>query len=394
MSHATSSEVPTSLFKYNNYVYNEKIYRLYKWMNWETAPPYKFIIVPTNRCNLNCFCCPNAYARSVGRFKQEDELTDHQWLHIVKKGLDMGVKEWYILGGGEPFMRKKLVLKIIHMVKKNDFFNVCEIITNGTLWEKSDIKDVINLKLDRLLISIDSCDTLHDYLRRTPDAFKKANTTLAIFKKYKNKLNSDKPIIQLNVVLNNRNYTKIKGITKFAINNNVDELALHPMREYEETRELMKHLKLTKEQEKLLYKNMLEAKKLAENSDMKFNIDMVEESKDYCASKKDEKKSKINNKNTKKKDNYLRTRCFEPFYSMFIDPKGNANYCCAAGDGKDENNVVIKGIEKLWYGPFFAHVRKIIINNGETEKCKDCGLLDMTTDLKRDLRTYINYIND
>ena len=386
-------DAPASLFKYNNQIYNEKIYRLYNWMNGQQAPPYKFIIVPTNRCNLKCFCCPNAYARSVGRFKEEDELTNEQWLEIVNNGLRMGVKEWYILGGGEPFMRKKLVLEIIQRIKEKDFFNICEVITNGTLWNRNDIKKIVNLKLDRLLISIDSCDNLHDYLRRTPGAFKKASATLKLFKKYKKKLKSDKPIIQMNSVLNNRNYPKIKEITQFAIDNSVDELAFHPMREYEETRELMKHLKLTKYQEKEMYKNMLEANELAENSGMKFNMNMIKESKDYCKTRENEKPNK-NENNIKKKANYMKTRCFEPFYSMFIDPKGNVNYCCAAGDGKDENNIIKKGLNQMWYGDFFTNIRSIIIKNDKTENCDSCGLLDMTKGLRDDLRKYSEFIEN
>jgi len=390
-------EVPISLFRYNNSVYNEKIYRLYHWMHEKKAPPYKLVIVPTNRCNLHCFCCPNAYARSVGRFKEEDELTDRQWLMIVDEGLNMGVKEWYILGGGEPFMRKKLVLEIVQKIKKQDFYNICEIITNGTLWEEKDIKKVIHLKLDRLLISIDSCDTLHDYLRNTEGAFKKARSTLYLLKKYREKLYSDKPIIQMNVVLNNQNYLKTKEITQFAIDNGVNELAFHPMREYEETQELMKHLKLAPEQKNTLYNNVLEAKKLSHNSKMSFDMSMIEESNDCTEEKSNSSYDFMTQSSAKKyrpipSEKYLHTRCFEPFYSMFIDPKGNANYCCAAGDGKDENNILKSGLEKMWYGDFLTNIRNLIIHHGATENCERCGLLDMTKELRNDLKKYIEYI--
>jgi MoaA/NifB/PqqE/SkfB family radical SAM enzyme len=387
--------IPPSVFKYNNRVYNEKIYRLYRWMHGEEAPPYKLIVVPTNRCNLLCYCCPNAYARSAGRFRVEDELTDEQWLAIVDEGLKIGIKEWYILGGGEPFMRKELVHRIVRMIKEDSFFNICEIITNGTLWNEDDVKEIISLKLDRLLISIDSCDSLHDYLRRTEGAFEKAKSTLSLFKKYKQLLKSDKPIIQMNVVLNNRNYIQIKEIIKFAIDLDVDELAYHPMREYEETRDLMKHLKLTSDQEKVLYSNVIESKRLTRGTKLTLDISMIEESHNalfpgLTNMPADNTTEKDSNRNISV--NYLHTRCFEPFYSMFIDPKGNVNYCCAAGDGKEENNIKSSSIEKMWYGKFFGDVRKSVISGGKTDSCERCGLLDMTKELRQDICKYMMYI--
>lgn len=382
------TKVAKEFFKYNNEVYNEKIYRINTWMKGGTAPPYKLIIVPTNRCNLNCFCCPNAFARSQGRFRIEDELTDEQWISIVKEGLRLGVKEWYILGGGEPFMRKELVKELVRLIKQNDFYNICEIITNGTLWDESDVQEIVKLKLDRLLISIDSCDFDHDYVRRTEGAFIRAKKTLELFQKYKKLLVSDKPILQMNSVISNRNFLKIKEIVKFAIDNGVDELAFHPMREYEETKELMSHLKLSSIDQKKMHEQINEAKKLVGTSHLVLDLSMVDESTELNKENNAQQNSKTNDS----EENYSKARCFEPFYSIFIDPKGNANFCCAAGDSIDEQNIVKRGLECIWYDDFFNEIRKIILHNQKTPKCDNCGLLDMTKELRQDLRKYNNFI--
>lgn len=401
-------KVPKEFFKYNNEVYNEKIYRLYRWMIGEKAPPYKLVLVPTNRCNLKCFCCPNAYARSVGRFKEEEELTDKQWVSIVKEGLKLGVKEWYILGGGEPMMRKELVLEIVKMIKKSDFFNICEIITNGALWEKRDVKKMVQLKLDRLLISIDSYDTIHDYLRGADKTFEKATQTLKYFKEYKEKYDSDKPVIQMNSIINNKTYNKLRGIIDYASSLGVSELALHPMREYEETKNLMAHLKLNDNQINEVNSNLLWLKDYAQKKGLNLNIDMVHETykNNFCCEtqnmpkldnqtaeqEKTHKTHDTESEQSRTVPNHLKTRCFEPFYSIFIDPKGNANFCCAAGDGDSKNNITINGLENMWYGQFFTNIRNLILNNGLTEKCGACGLLDMTSELRNDLKKYVDHI--
>lgn len=390
-------EVPNSFFGYNNRVYNEKIYRVYRWMVGGTAPPYKLILVPTNRCNLKCFCCPNAYARSVGkfsRFKEEKELSDEQWLSVVKEGLDIGVKEWYILGGGEPMVRKKLVLKIVEKVKKEDSSNICEIITNGTLWDKKDVKKVIKSRLDRLLISVDSNDELHDYLRGKEGVFSSATKTLMYFQKYKSKLKSDKPFVQMNSVINNRNYNKIKGLVDYASRLGVEKLAIHPMREYEETKKIMAHLKLTRSQLLELGGQLHFLEDYARGLNFNLNLDMVRET--IAGLKVEDGYVKrlpgVKKMGGRKAEPYIVTRCFEPFYSMFIDPRGNTNFCCTAGDKKTlKKNVTTKSLEDLWYSPFFQKARKVIINNGKVEKCDVCGLLDMTTELRNNLKKYIEY---
>lgn len=391
-------EVPDSFFGYNNRVYNEKVYRIYKWMVGETAPPYKIILVPTNRCNLKCFCCPNAYARSLGklsRFKEEKEISDEQWLSVVKEGLEMDVKEWYILGGGEPMMRKKLVLKIVEIIKKKDSSNICEIITNGTLWDKKDVKKVTKLRLDRLLISIDSDNELHDYLRGREGVFRDATKTLVYFQKYKSRFKSDKPFIQMNSVINNQNYNKIKDLVDYASKLGVERLAIHPMREYEETKKIMAHLKLVKYQILELNSQLSFLEAYARSVGLNLNLDMVRETIPGPKIRKEVTKGSSNVKKMRdeKSEPYMITRCFEPFYSIFIDPRGNANFCCTAGDSKTlRDNVITKSLEDLWYSRFFNKVRKIIISNGKVEKCDICGLSDMTNELRNDIKKYVEHI--
>ncbi|MFH1849317.1 MAG: radical SAM protein [archaeon] len=385
--------VPKELFKYNNWRYVDKIDRLYRWMNGETAPPYKIIIVPTNRCNLNCFCCPNSFARTQGRFRAEDELTKDEWMEVIDTGLGVGVKEWYFLGGGEPMLHKGTVIDAVTRIKRDHEENICEIISNGTLFEKGMIQDLVKLKLNRLLLSIDGHNSeIHDYVRRKDGAFKRARETLRLFAKYKKKLKSDKPVLQMNCVISSRNYDKIAEITEFAIENDVNELALHPMREYEETRHQVQHLKLNREQEKAMFEGIAKARKIAGKSQMSFNNSMVEES--YGGCEEDEEETEIISMDDEQIERkYLSARCYEPFYSMFIDPKGNANFCCAAGDGRDENNIR-QGLEKVWYGAFFNRIREKVRRNEATEKCHNCGLLDMTRELREDLRKYVYYLKN
>ncbi|MFP4116399.1 MAG: radical SAM protein, partial [Candidatus Aenigmatarchaeota archaeon] len=126
--------------KYPNKTHEEKVKRLNEWSKGNKQPPIKFSIIPTNRCNLNCDACPNSVARSEGRFLEEDEISKEKWMKIVEKGLDWGAKEWRILGGGEPMVRRETTLSILLKVNKESVYQDTEMITNGTLFQPGDIE--------------------------------------------------------------------------------------------------------------------------------------------------------------------------------------------------------------------------------------------------------------
>jgi len=176
-------------------------------------------------------------------------------------------------------MRKDLTLSLIKMIKKKDWRNICEVITNLTLPDKKALEVLVRVKLDRILISIDSyLPETHDYVRGTEGATEKAHANLKQLKELKKKHKTDKPVIQMNTVLSNRNFDQIIDIVKFAMENGVEELALHPMREYEETTGRIDHLKLTQDQEKTMLEQIKKAENISKDSGMFLNISMVEES--------------------------------------------------------------------------------------------------------------------
>jgi len=54
----------------------------------------------------------------------------------------------------------------------------------------------------------------------------------------------------------------------------------------------------------------------------------------------------------------------------------------------------MQGLENIWYGKFFQDIRKMIIENKPTEKCHACGLLDMSSDLRKDLEIYLDFLKE
>ncbi len=373
-------EVSKELFRYNNQDYVDKISRLYKWMHEKKAFPYKLIMYPTNRCNLSCPYCPNSFARASGRFKKEDELTEEDWITITKESLTLGIKEYRIFGGGEPMVRSKTTIDIVNLVKNHDINLNCEIITNGSLFTDEIVKNLVSKKLDRLLISIDGPDSkTHDSLRGIPGTFERTKKAFKLFKILKKKFRTDKPVIQVNMVVNNKNYNKIAKMVKVMHKLGVNELALHSMRSYEETSSQVKSLWLNSEEEKKAETEISKAKTIAKKLNLNLNIDMIEEEKNR-------------NSNETNKPKFLSPLCFEPFYTLFIDPKGNVAPCCGPGVGYKDCNVKQKSLKEIWFSNKFNLIRKEITEGKPKESCFSCGLLDMTKELRDDLLKFENQI--
>jgi len=390
--------VPKEVFKWNNWTYVDKLDRIHRWNVGQRAPPYKMIIIPSNRCNLKCPYCPNSYARTVGRFKARDELTDDQWLGVVREALDFGVKEFYVLGGGEPLLRKSMLLRIYQMIKDADPENITELITNAYFFAPEDIDLIVSRKLiNKVLFSVDGhSPEIHDYVRGVPGSWKRAIEALKLFNKLKREYRSDKPVLHMNHIITNKSYAHICETVELCKQLGVTELALHPMREYEETQGSVEHLKLTGEEERLTHRELGRAQKLAAGSQVYLNVSMVEETKAKEGSAREEflvgKEFLRESSPSGKPVQHFKTFCYEPLYSIFIDPKGNANYCCTAGDSENSQNVVNRGLRAVWYGNYLMGVRGTMLAGGKTPKCFNCGLYDMTHDLKYDMRKYVDYV--
>lgn len=377
-----------SQLKYSNENHEEKLRRLDEWSKGNKQPPIKFSMIPTNRCNLKCDACPNSVARGEGRFSKKNEISKDEWMDIVERGLEWGVKEWRILGGGEPMVRRNTSLSIIYRVKEESVLQDVEMITNGTLFRAKDIEKLVKLKMNRILFSIDGPDSkTHDSIRGVEGTFKKAFRSLKHFYRVKNKTGIDKPVIQVNSVLNNINFNRINEMLELFNEYGVDEWALHPMREYEEISDQMQYLKLDVEQKEEL-KNQIEmVKDRARDIQMKINLDMITES-DYFGNgieTSNENQSQTKNSTNNK---FISSNCFEPFYGLLITPNGLVGQCVPYGQGVEKIDLKERSLKDIWYGEYFKKIRERMLNHNLTESCEKCGLLDMTEELRDELKKY------
>jgi MoaA/NifB/PqqE/SkfB family radical SAM enzyme len=336
----------------------EKILRLVKWFNGSRAPPFTLDINPTDKCNLRCIHC---WQRTFENIDSSYELPDEKLIEVVKEGIKLGVKEFEITGGGEPLMRKSIVLKIMKTIKKSGRFG--NITTNGTLFTENDAKEIIKIGWDRITFSIDGPnERINDYLRGK-DCFKGVVNSINIFNKLKKKFNKKFPQLKFNVVVWRKNYDKVCEIVELAKKLNCelihfDSLTVHPP--------TGKKLKLNKRQMKEFENFAKEAKKLAESYGIWTDVDMLkwkflENSNNMIEILKNEGNGK----------DFLSIPCYEPWWHLVIKTNGTAQPCCLY-DEKEEN-VKNKTLKEIWFGEYFRRIRENIKNKVFSHYCSICN---------------------
>lgn len=336
----------------------EKIERLSKWANGGKASPFTLELNITNRCNLLCKMC---WLRSA-KPNYKEEMSDEKLLQIVGEAIELGVKEFRVPGSGEPLMRKKVLFKIMEKVKENE--RSLLLISNGTLFKEQDIKKIVENDLDILTISLDGpSPEINDYIRGVDGAFEKTIQTLNFIKKFKKKLNKNKPLLRMNVVLTNKNYDKLEDMIELGSKFDFKEVILQPMTIFSEEGEKLKIKDL-----EIVSKYLEDAEKKASELGIKTNMDSF--IGNAIVEKTNEMEKMIGEEIKKFKNEFLSVPCYEPFYNIIIMPDGKVCPCAVAG----ESRVSIKNatLKEIWFGDYFKDVREKLLNKELFSFCSHC----------------------
>ena len=122
----------------------------------------------TRACNLKCIHC---YARAVNR-RHEKELTHGQGLAVIDDLAAFGVPV-ILFSGGEPLVRPDLVELASYAVGKG---MRAVISTNGTLISRDKAKELMDVGLSYVGVSLDGMETVNDRFRGKKGAFQDAMT--------------------------------------------------------------------------------------------------------------------------------------------------------------------------------------------------------------------------
>ena len=183
--------------------------------------PYYASIDVTYRCNLRCVHC-SLWDRPDG----EAELTLEEMQDIVLK-----MKRWLNLPamdllGGEAFLRPE-TMKLIRFVCEQGMF--LHIVTNGTLLTERIARELIELNVYKIAISLDGFQPeTHDRTRGVKGAFRKTLQGIERLKRWKEKLGGTTRI-SIHTILNASTLDEIPSVLEWTTAMGLDGFHLVPL---------------------------------------------------------------------------------------------------------------------------------------------------------------------
>jgi MoaA/NifB/PqqE/SkfB family radical SAM enzyme len=356
----------------------ELIKRLVEWSKGNPQGPISIHIDPTNRCNLRCrFCWQRSHER-FGWLDREHELPEKKLLQIAKEAAELGVKDWLISGGGEPFVRLTTTTKLMVEIKKYGMYG--DIITNGMLLDEKHIKKIVKAEWDVIRFSLNAPDEkTHDFMVDCKGSYRKVINNIKLLQKIKKELKSEKPVIGFNTVITSKNYFLFPKLVELLNELGGKILNTQTIILYDTIEKIWS---LNEKQREESIKFLEEAAKLCEKFGIKSNLrnylskEVIEKTTEMDSiielGKKETKRIKIKNP-------FLRAFCFEPFYLVTIRANGIVGSCRLFGDKGD--NITNKSLKEIWFGKYFENARRSLLK-GPQSFCSKCGSNEMLEQIK------------
>jgi MoaA/NifB/PqqE/SkfB family radical SAM enzyme len=363
---------------------DERINRIKKWMEGKKPGPYSVEFFTDVGCNQFCKFCESGT-------KKVKNLNFKAAFKILDEAKQLDVRVVRIIGLGEPFLKKDLMLKLMEKVKEYNMEGY--IVTNGSLLDEKNIKKIVEMGWEELRFSIHGPDAAtHDYLVGVSGSFDKVLENIKFFHKWKNRLKKEKPRIRLNFVLNKKNYKKIEKMVSLCEKYNCDFVLL-PL-DTGTDNAAFKKLVLNKNERKKFQEDMKNIKKRFKDLSIELFLpyarneilidktlkteDKLKENFDSI-SYKEEKPNLFNFIKTKIKkesiiDKYSNAMCFEPWLNITIRDYEKFGVCCPAVNVPKgiKNKRKYKTLKDIWYGEYYEYMRKASLERDFQEYCSFC----------------------
>lgn len=359
------------LLKMNEKIRNEVIKRITQWTQGKPQPPVRIDLEPTLSCNLKCKFC---WQRSKERLRQCDysnPLSEKRILKIVDEAAELGVLEWQIAGGWEPMVKPEFCMEIMKKIKERGMYGC--LTTNGTLFWKKDIQELVEIGWDQILFSLEGADAkTHDFATNVKGSFYKSVEAMSLFKEWKKKLHVKNPVYSFHTVLTNKNYNQLSEMIRWGYELGTCGVCFEPLNVWsKEGAKLKLNEKQTKEFQNLIPSTVSLAKKLQ----VPTNLENLKETRLI----KKESMDKIIESDTLKLDKekeehqLLTVPCFNPWINLEIRISGHVVPCRLCDTHQYANKIHKKSLKDIWYGPYFNRARNYMLKKRLPRYCKTCS---------------------
>jgi MoaA/NifB/PqqE/SkfB family radical SAM enzyme len=351
----------------------ERIKRLTSWYKGKKEGPVQIDVELHKRCNLRCvFCARYEEHERLNKESKKHEMPVSKWLQVVEEARDLHGLVFNIEGINEPPAAPEIFFPVINKVKEADMYGI--VTTNGTLWNEDQLKNLVEINWDRIHFSMHSTKPeIHDKLIGRKGSFNKTVKNVKLLNKWKKKLNSERPMLNINICINKLNFHQLPEIVELAHSLNVAYIFTEPLMVYIETG---RKLKLNDEESNELSTLIEKAKKLAEKYEIDNNFATQDKNLENEIVKKTSNMETLLLKDVEKlPKGLISAPCFKPWDIIAIRYNGLTGHCGFVEEGE---NVMKKSLKDIWFGDFFQNARKRMLNKELFSYCHKCVPSDFT----------------
>ena len=340
--------------------------RILQWRTNQQPPPWELMVCPTHRCNLRCGICARSWEGTTAE-PLLDELPEERWLRLVEEAADMGVRYLNIGGGGEPTLRRELVLRMCAKAKASGM--EVHLQTNGTTLSQDDLDRLIALRLDYVTVSVDGPTAEINDAIRFKNAFEETVKRIEWLHTLKKRHRSSIPHLQVNMVVTALNYTVLDAMVDFCVGHGVEYLSAKTLLEYSPE---MKAYILSAEQQAALPGEVEKALAKSRQAGLSNNLDSLLPA---SVARKDIGEPGKGDLVGKRPVPFTQLRCLEPWRGVVISSSGHAAPCCFFWDGTADS-IRDHSLEAVWFGPYLTSFRHRLQCGDLPAPCKTCGFPD------------------
>ncbi len=331
-------------------------YRLWQWEQGATPGPWFISVFPTNRCNLRCSIC---WQRRV-EIDYSHELSDERWLALVDEAADLGVREWVIVGGGEPMVRDDLVIRMCERIMERGMKG--RIQTNGYQFKEDHFARLLDIGWDSIVFSVDGpTEEINDAVR-SKGSFTHATDHIRTFARMRKERGADVPRLYMSMVTTRLSAPHLDRYVELAHELGCDRVnGSHLTIEGD----YCQSLALTEQEMAELPEYVQRAEQRARELGFKQGFgDLLLQPKELVG----KACPPLPPPETK---GLLRTPCFEPWLSVQVLADGKVGPCCVFWD-TEADNIQTASLRDIWLGPYFQHLRAGMIAQRFPPYCVYC----------------------
>lgn len=339
----------------------EALYCMRRWSASDRPPPgpYNIVAFLTNRCNLKCRHCWRLWGDWDRSFKTE--VSDERWLRLVDETASTGGGHWSFLGGGEPLVRRDLLMEMIRKASRAEMTSLIH--TNGILFTPNMIDELMDRNLIIVNFSIDGPDAeTNDYIRG--GGFDRAVANLRYFSERKQETRREAPETIIYATITNLTYNRIDEFIELAasIGPGVEvNLSALIVEEGDTATLALSHEQMEAFPEKVS-RGMQRAQELGVKTNLQQYLDTehLEDSTHMQHEVQPEQQPGL-----------AGAMCYEPWLSAAILPDGCLGPCCALYDPQ-ALSIRDSTLEEVWNGAYMTRVRAGMFDGNPPHYCARC----------------------